>query len=60
MRLLSEYVDDDETKTAKVYFKDKETFVVIVRSDTGTHYSSTFDVLRKAEDFAEDWVMKDE
>lgn len=59
MRLISEYLSDDETKTARVFHRDEKTFVVIVKSDTGTHYNSTFNSLRVAEDFAEDWILKE-
>jgi hypothetical protein len=60
MRFISEYMTDDETKTARVFHRGESKFVVIVRSDTGTHYSAEFDSLRVAEDFAEDWILKDE
>lgn len=60
MKLLSEYVSDDlaESKTAKVFLKndENEPYHVVVRSDSGTHYSTTFKNLERAEDFAEDWV----
>ena len=60
MRLLSVYVSDDieESKTAKVYIKmdDESKYHVVVRSDSGTHYSTTFKTIESAENFAEDWV----
>lgn len=60
MRLISEHTTVDGRSTAKVYFKDVNEFVVVVKSDSGTHYSSTFRDLNPAEDFAEDWILKNE
>jgi hypothetical protein len=60
MRLISEYMSDDESRTARVFHREEKSFVVVVRSDTGTHYSTQFTALRVAEDFAEDWILKDE
>lgn len=58
MKLLSEYMSDDESKTAKIYYCGEKEYSVIVRSDTGTHYTSKFKSLMAAEDFAEDWILK--
>ena len=60
MRLLSEYMSEDEHKTAKVFFKNEKEYVVVAKSDTGSYYNTTFTTMRIAEDFAEDWVIKDE
>ena len=60
MKFLSEYVSDDlsESKSAKVFLKndEDEPYHVVVRSDSGTHYSTTFRTIESAENFAEDWV----
>ncbi len=60
MKFLSEYISDDvaESKTARVYLKDgdESPYQVVVRSDSGTHYSTSFKTIERAENFAEDWV----
>lgn len=60
MRLISEYMTSDERATAKVYFQSKNEFLVVVKSDTGTHYRSAFNDINSAEIFAEDWILKNE
>ena len=60
MKLISEYMNDDETSTSKVYYRKEKDYVVVVRSDSGTHYSSEFKSLSSAEDYAEDWIFKNE
>lgn len=60
MRLLSEYMSEDGTKVAKVFFKSEKEYVVIVKSDTGSYYNTMFTTMRIAEDYAEDWVTKNE
>lgn len=57
MKLLSEYMSEDEKKTAKVYYETKESYMVITRDDNGCHYTTKFISMRLAENFAEDWVL---
>ncbi len=57
MKLISEYMSDDESKTAKVYYESPEKYVVMVKDDTGSRYQSTFINERLAEEFAEDWIL---
>lgn len=60
MKQLSVYMSEDGRKEAKVFYKNEKEFVVVAKSDTGSYYNTTFTTLRIAEDFAEDWVIKDE
>jgi hypothetical protein len=60
MKLLSLYYSDDMHKEAQVFFVANEEYRVVVRSDSGTHYSTTFGDENSAEDFAEDWIGRDE
>ena len=55
---MSEYSNDELTKTAKVYHRGERDFTVIVKSDTGTYYNVSFNNIQDAEDYAEDWVIK--
>jgi hypothetical protein len=57
MKQLSAYYSDSMDKEAKVFFVDNKEFRVTVKSDSGTHYSTTFDNEEAAEDFAESWVV---
>ena len=57
MKLLSEYMSDDEKKTAKVYQEANQSYIVIVKDDVGSFYRTKFISERLAEDFAEDWVL---
>ncbi len=58
MKLLSVYYSDNMDKEAKVFFVGHEEFRVIVKSDSGTHYSTTFKNEESSESFAESWVME--
>jgi hypothetical protein len=60
MRVISEYVSDGMTKTAKVFHRGEGDIMVVVKSDTGSHYNVSFKTIQSAEDYAEDWVMKNE
>jgi hypothetical protein len=60
MKFISEYSSDKLTKTAKVYYCGERDFTVIVKSDTGTYYNVSFNNIQDAEDYAEDWVLKNE
>lgn len=57
MKLLSEYISDDESKSAKVYYETKEKYIVITKDGMGSHYKTEFISMRLAENFAEDWVL---
>ncbi|MFZ9848074.1 MAG: hypothetical protein ACO3EE_07990 [Flavobacteriales bacterium] len=60
MKLLSEHKNDDETKTAKVFYDDNGEYVVVVKTDTGSYYNAVFKDMNSAEYFAEEWVVKDD
>ena len=57
-KLLSEYYSDDQKRRATVS-QDLTTrqFRVAVISDTGSAFSSMFEVEDAAEEFAEQWVQ---
>ena len=57
MKLLSEYMSQDESKTAKVYYETNEKYIVITKDEMGGHYTTNFINMRLAENFAEDWVL---
>ena len=57
MKLLSTYCSDDDRKKAEVFHVNAYNYKVVVKSDTGTHYSSTFVDEETAENFAEKWVL---
>ena len=57
MKLLSEYMSQDESKTAKVYYETNEKYIVITKDEMGCHYTTNFINMRLAENFAEDWVL---
>lgn len=57
MKLLSEYMSDNEKRTAKVFYESKELYTVITKDDMGNHYRTSFLNMQKAEDYAEDWVL---
>lgn len=56
MKLLSEYMSDNQSKAAKVYYETKEKYVVITKDEIGCHYTTNFISMRLAENFAEEWV----
>ncbi len=57
MKLLSEYMSDDEKRTAKVFYEGKEMYTVMTKDDMGNSYRSGFHTMQTAEDYAEDWVL---
>ena len=57
MKLLSTYCSDDDRKKAEVFHVNAYNYKVVVKSDTGTHYASTFVDEETAENFAESWVL---
>jgi hypothetical protein len=60
MKFISEYMNTEMTKTAKVYHQGERGIMVIVKSDTGSHYNVSFENIQSAEDYAEDWVLNNE
>lgn len=60
MRFISEYMNNEMTKTAKVYHRGDKDIMVIVKSDTGSHYNMSFENLQSAENYAEDWILNNE
>ena len=57
MKLLSTYYSEDESRKAEVFFVNQNNFNVVVKSDTGTHYSIGFEDENSAENYAESWVL---
>ena len=57
MKLLSTYCSEDDRKKAEVFRVNEYTYRVVVKADTGTHYSTTFVDEETAENFAESWVL---
>ena len=57
MKLLSTYYSDNGEKQAEVFRVNDYTYKVVVKDDTGTHYSTTFVDEETAENFAESWVL---
>ena len=55
---ISEYFSDDKLKTASVV-KELGTghYIVRFKNDSGSIFSSTFEDLDTAEQYAEDWVI---
>jgi hypothetical protein len=53
-------MNTEMTKTAKVYHRGERDIMVIVKSDTGSHYNVSFDSLQAAENYAEDWILNNE
>ena len=61
MRELSNYFSEDMKKQATVFhIKEENVFKVVAKSDSGTHYNTCFGTEDEAEQFAEEWVLKDE
>lgn len=54
MELLSEYYSENGQKNAKI-FRDDTTYVVEILNNYSRYFSE-----EDAENFAEDWVMKNE
>lgn len=51
--------DEAGKKTATVYKHIiNGSYNVVVKSDTGTTFTASFDNQQEAENFAEDWVLK--
>lgn len=59
MKELSNYFSEDMTKQATVYhIKEEKCYKVVVKSETGTTYNTTFGTEDEAEQFAESWVLE--
>jgi hypothetical protein len=59
-RKLSEYTDEKENKTSQVYVTQNDNsryMVLLYVAETNYNEAVFFDNERKAEDFAEDWVL---
>jgi hypothetical protein len=55
--LIKEYYSNDRQKVAMVLTRGSNYRVVCLDSFFETEEETFFDVLNKAEDFAEDWVL---
>jgi hypothetical protein len=57
IKIISEYLSDDGKRTSTVYkvLEDGD-YRVSVKNESGSNFSSSFDSVDTAEDFAEDWV----
>lgn len=59
IKIISEYLSTDEQRTSTVYrVLETGEYKVSVKNEAGSTFSSTFDALADAEDFAEDWVLQ--
>ena len=47
-------------KTEATVYKDEKGFFATVKNSFGVYYTTRFSLEEDAEDFAEDWVNKDE
>lgn len=56
---LSKFYSEDKQKIATVYREDVN-FFTSVRSKTGIWYTSKFETEEHAENYAEEWVLKNE
>ena len=58
IKIISNYVSDDELRSAMVYkVLESGEIKVSVTNESGSTFSSLFDSIDLAEDYAEDWVM---
>jgi hypothetical protein len=58
IKVISEYIGEETNRSASVY-KDLETkeYKVSLRNESGSYFSTTFETVDAAEDYAESWVM---
>jgi hypothetical protein len=58
LKTISEYYSEDSNERA-VVMKDLTlgNYRVVVTNDSGSSFSSTFDTLERAENYAEEWVL---
>ena len=59
MKELGVFLGDGNNRTAKVY-KDDDKYLVTVKNASGVYFTSEHTRLEEAENYAEDWVLKDE
>lgn len=57
MKILSEYHGDRSIRQSLVYTNGDGKYYVRQIEDGLVRYTTKFDVLDEAEDFAEDWIM---
>lgn len=57
MKKLSEFYGDS---TGAIVYKDENGYFATVKSGTGVHYTARFETEEDAENYAEDWVNKNE
>ena len=57
MKKLSEFYGES---TGAAVYKDKNVYFTTVKSRTGIHYTSRFETEKDAENYAKDWVNKNE
>ena len=58
IKIISNYVSDTESRSAMVYkVLESGEIKVSVTNESGSTFSSLFDSIDLAEDYAEDWVM---
>jgi hypothetical protein len=58
IKIISNYVSDNELRSAMVYkVLESGEIKVSVTNESGSTFSSLFDSIDLAEDYAEDWVM---
>jgi len=59
MKEIGVYLGENNNRTARVY-RDGEIYLVTVKNAAGVYFTSEHQYLEKAEDYAEDWVLKDD
>ena len=59
MKEISNFIGDGNNRTATVY-KDKDGYYVTVKNASGVYFTSRHEAINLAEDYAEDWILKDE
>lgn len=59
MKEIGVYLGDNNNRTAKVY-REGEKYLVTVKNASGVYFTSEHLRLEEAENYAEDWVLKDE
>lgn len=61
MKELSNYFSENMQRQATVFhIKEEKVFKVVAKTESGSHYSTCFSTEDAAEQFAEEWVLKDE
>lgn len=58
IKVLSEYFSNDNRRSAKLYvLLPQKEYNVSVMNESGSSFTSMFENINDAEDFAENWVM---